>query len=138
MKTFWMLWLACLACGCSVIRQHATTEGQGTNLVRVTSLTVKTLGDAKQVIESLRASNGATHSLGASGVQQESTSEVVQNLVQLAVMAARASSGLPPVPPAAIPQAPAAAAPSGRAETGPPANALAPVVPTQQRPASPW
>lgn len=93
-------------CGCSVIRQSATTEGSGTNLVRHTHLTVKTLGDAKQVVESLRASNGATHSLGASGVAQESTSEVVQSLVQLAVMAARASS---PVP---IPTAPAAPIPS--------------------------
>lgn len=124
MRTFWTLLCACLVCGCSVIRQHATTEGSGTNLVRHTSLTVKTLGDAKQVVESLRASNGATHSLGASGVAQESSSEVIQNLVQLAVMAARASSGLPPVPPVAIPQAvPAAPLPQARSvETGPPAT----------------
>lgn len=105
MKTLVCVFLVWL-CGCSVIRQSATTEGSGTNLVRHTHLTVKTLGDAKQVVESLRASNGATHSLGASGVAQESTSEVVQSLVQLAVMAARASS---PVP---IPTAPAAPIPS--------------------------
>lgn len=135
MKTLWTLVCAWLVCGCSVIRQHATTEGAGTNLVRHTSLTVKTLGDAKQVVESLRASNGATHSLGASGVAQESSSEVIQNLVQLAVMAARASSGLPPVPPVAFPQAgPAASAPPARnAETGP----SAPISRTLAAPAAP-
>lgn len=131
-----MRWMAALtACagvvGCSVIRQSATTEGSGTNLVRQTTLTVKTLGDAKQVVESLKASNGATHSLGAAGVAQESTSEVFQNLVQLAVMAARASSGLPPVAPGTVPQAvPAVPIPSAT-PPGPPQPALAvPAAPT--------
>lgn len=129
-----MGWLASAAAvasmlGCSVIRQSASTEGAGTNLVRHTSLTVKTLGDAKQVVESLRASNGATHSLGASGVAQESTSEVLQNLVQLAVMAARASSGLPPVAPGTVPQAlPVVPIPSATTQ-GPPMPALAPAAP---------
>ena len=115
-----MRWMAALtACaaivGCSVIRQSATTEGSGANLVRQTTLTVK----------SLKASNGATHSLGAAGVAQESTSEVLQNLVQLAVMAARASSGMPPVAPGTVPQAvPAVPIPSAT-PPGPPQPALA-------------
>ena len=43
-----------------------------------------------------------------SATTQQSTSTVVHNRVQLSVMAARASSGLPPVPPAMVPQAPVA------------------------------
>lgn len=112
MKSLALL-LVFVVSGCSVVRQSARTEGAGTNLVRHTSLVVKTLGDAKQVVESLRASNGATHSLGASGVAQESTSEALQSLVQLAVMAARASSPvpIPSAPLAPIPSAPVQAAP---------------------------
>lgn len=124
------LWVLC--CGCSVIRQSATTEGAGTNLVRHTTLTVKTLGDAKQVVESLKASNGATHALGAAGVQQESTSEALQSLVQLATMAARASAGLPPVPTAAVAPIPTVPAPIPSAlvnNQGAPAPVVAPSAP---------
>lgn len=133
MKTRILAMIAgCVFCGCSVIRQSASTEGSGTNLVRHTHLTVKTLGDAKQVVESLKASNGATHSLGAAGVQQESTSEALQSLVQLATMAARAYAGLPPAPtaaPAPIPTVPATVPSSPVTQGAPASNALVPAAP---------
>jgi hypothetical protein len=120
-----MRWMAALtACagvvGCSVIRQSATTEGSGTNLVRHTTLTVKTLGDAKQVVESLKASNGSTHTLGAAGVQQESTSQLVTDLFSVALQAARMSAA--PVPTVPALPIPSAAKPM---QSGPPGAALA-------------
>jgi hypothetical protein len=112
--------------GCSVIRQSARTEGSGTNLVRHTTLTVKTLGDAKQVVESLKASNGSTHTLGAAGVQQESTSQLVTDLFSVALQAARMSAA--PVPTVPALPIPSAAKPM---QSGPPTPALAvPAAPT--------
>ena len=126
-----MRWMAAVAAvvaivGCSVIRQSARTEGTGTNLVRHTTLTVKTLGDAKQVVESLKASNGSTHTLGAAGVQQESTSQLVTDLFSVALQAARMSAApVPTVPAMPIPSA------SQPMQSGPPKPALAvPAAPT--------
>lgn len=56
-----------LSTGCSTIHQTAATQGAGTNLVRQTTLRVRTLGDAKQLVAQLSASNGQTHRLGAQG-----------------------------------------------------------------------
>lgn len=126
-----MRWMAAVAAlvamvGCSVIRQSARTEGSGTNLVRHTTLTVKTLGDAKQVVESLKASNGSTHTLGAAGVQQESTSQLVTDLFSVALQAARMSAA--PVPTVPALPIPSAARPM---QSGPPTPALAvPAAPT--------
>lgn len=126
-----MRWMAAVAAvvamvGCSVIRQSARTEGSGTNLVRHTTLTVKTLGDAKQVVESLKASNGSTHTLGAAGVQQESTSQLVTDLFSVALQAARMSAA--PVPTVPALPIPSAAKPM---QSGPPTPALAvPAAPT--------
>lgn len=75
-----------LLSGCTTIQQ--TAETSGTNEVRRTTLTVRSLGDAKQVVEKLQASNGRTHSLGAKGVEQETTSEVMERVVRAAVEAA--------------------------------------------------
>ena len=79
---------AALLTGCATINQTAESTGTGTNEVRKTTLTVRTLGDAKQVVERLQASNGKTHSLGAKGVEQESTSEVMERIVRAAVESA--------------------------------------------------
>lgn len=79
--------LACV--GCSSIEQSAqtvTTQAGATN--RTTSVKVRTLFDAKQVVAALKASNGATHNLGASGVDQQSTSEFAQKIVEGAVKGA--------------------------------------------------
>ena len=65
-------------CGTKRNDQTAETTGTGTNEVRKTTMTVRTLGDAKQLVEKLRASNGKTHALGAQGVEQESTSEALE------------------------------------------------------------
>lgn len=126
-----MRWMAAVAVvvamvGCSVIRQSARTEGTGTNLVRDTTLTVKTLGDAKQVVESLKASNGSTHTLGAAGIQQESTSQLITDLFSVALQAARMSAApVPTVPALPIPSA------SQPMQSGPPKPALAvPAAPT--------
>lgn len=127
-----MRWMAAVAAvvamvGCSVIRQSARTEGSGTNLVRHTTLTVKTLGDAKQVVESLKASNGSTHTLGAAGIQQESTSQLVTDLFSVALQAARMSAA--PVP--TVPALPIPSAASKPMQSGPPGAALAvPAAPT--------
>jgi hypothetical protein len=75
-----------LLAGCTTIQQ--TAETSATNEVRRTTLTVRSLGDAKQVVEKLQASNGRTHSLGAKGVEQETTSEIMERVVRAAVEAA--------------------------------------------------
>lgn len=74
--------------GCSTIQQSAVTQGAGTNLVRQTTLSVRTLGDAKQLVAQLRASNGQTHSLGAQGIDQQSTSQALESAIGAAVRAA--------------------------------------------------
>jgi len=82
-----------LLCGCSSVTQTATTSTDGTNQVRTTSLKVSTLGDAKQVIQSLRASNGSTHSLGAAGVEQQTTSDLMLQVIRAAMEAGKTSIG---------------------------------------------
>jgi len=76
--------------GCSSVTQTASTSSNGTNQVRTTTLRVQTLGDAKQVIQSLRASNGQTHSLGAAGVEQQTTSDLMLQLLRSAFEAGKA------------------------------------------------
>lgn len=72
--------IAALVSGCATIHQTAETAGTGTNEVRKTTMTVRTLGDAKQLVEKLRASNGKTHALGAQGLEQESSSEAIERI----------------------------------------------------------
>jgi hypothetical protein len=81
-----------LCTGCATIHQSAETAGTGTNAVRRTELTVRTLGDAKQMVEKLRASNGTTQSLGASGVEQESTSAVLGEVIKAAFEAGKGAA----------------------------------------------
>ena len=86
MKNALAMAVVLLLSGCTTITQ--TAETSGTNEVRRTTLTVRSIGDAKQVVEKLQASNGRTHSLGAKGVEQETTSEVMERVVRAAVEAA--------------------------------------------------
>jgi ABC-type glycerol-3-phosphate transport system substrate-binding protein len=81
----------CIA-GCSTVQQTATTSSDGTNQVRTTTLRVSTLGDAKQVIQSLRASNGSTHSLGAAGIEQQTTSDLMLQVIRTAIEAGKAAA----------------------------------------------
>ena len=85
----WLLGVA-LLCGCSSVTQTASTSTNGTNQMRTTTLRVQTLGDAKQVIQSLRASNGQTHSLGAAGFEQQTTSDLMLQLLRSAFEAGKA------------------------------------------------
>lgn len=78
--------------GCATIAQTAESAGAGTNRTARTTLTVRTLGDAKQMVEKLRASNGQTHSLGAQGVEQESTSAIVGEILKAAFEAGKSAA----------------------------------------------
>jgi len=82
-----------ILCGCSSVTQTATTSTDGTNQVRTTTLRVSTLGDAKQVVASLRAANGATHTLGAAGVEQQTTSDLMLQVIRSAIEAGKTSIG---------------------------------------------
>lgn len=86
MKNALAMAVVLLLSGCTTITQ--TAETSGTNEVRRTTLSVRSIGDAKQVVEKLQASNGKTHSLGAKGVEQETTSEIMERVVRAAVEAA--------------------------------------------------
>jgi len=83
---------ALVGSGCSTVQQTATTSTDGTNQVRTTTLKVSTLGDAKQVIQSLRASNGSTHNLGAAGVEQQTTSDLMLQVIRAAIEAGKAAA----------------------------------------------
>lgn len=77
-----------LLVGCSSIQQEAVTTSTANGVTnRMTRLKVKTLFDAKQVVNAVRASNGATQSLGATGIEQETTTKVVGDIVDRAVTA---------------------------------------------------
>lgn len=91
--------LAALAVGCASVQQEASTKTSAGETNRVTKINVKTLFDSKQVIASLKASNGQTHSLGAAGVDQESSSRVMQAMMESAINGAvKALVPAPPVP----------------------------------------
>ena len=63
---------AALLTGCNTV--SVTSRDTGTNGVsREVTISVRTRGDAKQAVESLRATNGKTLSIGAQGMEQEST-----------------------------------------------------------------
>lgn len=73
--------LLVLCTGCANVHQHArTTLPDGT--VNETSIDVSAMGDARQVVSELRASNGKTQSLGAKGIEQESSLAGLVKLVE--------------------------------------------------------
>lgn len=68
--------------GCTTVTQSASTvDPDGTH--RDTKIQVSTMGDAKQVVAELRASNGKTQSLGSKGIEQEASLENVVKLLQM-------------------------------------------------------
>lgn len=74
--------------GCSTIKQTATSAGDGTHKFQQIEMRVRTLGDAKQVAQALRAQNGATQTLGAQGLEQQSTSQALDVVLQALIQAA--------------------------------------------------
>ena len=81
--------LACLVVtvGCTTIKQEARETGTN-GVVRIVTMSIRTTGDAKAVVERLNASNGKTQSLGARGVEESSSSTNVNALVESVVSAA--------------------------------------------------
>jgi hypothetical protein len=77
MKYLLLLSILCL-CGCAMTQQVAYTETTNpTNGVRtITSArsTTYALGDAKTIVDKVRASAGKTSSVGASGIGEETSS----------------------------------------------------------------
>lgn len=69
--------------GCAIVKQTAESTTVGTNGVPVTfkaTSTIMATGDAKAVVDKVRASSGKTASVGASGVAEETSgSGVVTN-----------------------------------------------------------
>jgi len=63
---------AAILTGCNTVR--VTSRDVSTNgATREVTISVRTRGDAKQAVENLRASNGKTLSIGAAGMDQESS-----------------------------------------------------------------
>lgn len=83
-----LLVMACTGCGITgyaKVQQKATTtvvNADGSTEERVTESKVSAMGDAKQVVEKLRASNGKTHSLGTEGVSEETSSKGLTDLLK--------------------------------------------------------
>jgi hypothetical protein len=79
--------LAFLLVGCAFTTQSIRTEATGTNgikEVRTTQSRAVAWGDARQVIEKLKLTNGKTQSVGISGLESESTTtNIASNLKAL-------------------------------------------------------
>jgi hypothetical protein len=76
MKTALLLTLLALT-GCARMTQTLSTTTHYTNgivEIRTSKATGWALWDAKQTLEKLRVSNGKTHSIGLTGVEQEASS----------------------------------------------------------------
>lgn len=81
---------AVIATGCNTVQ--VTSRDVSTNgATREVTIAVRTRGDAKQAVENLRASNGKTLSIGAQGVEQESTTANVLEAFKLGVEAMAAA-----------------------------------------------
>lgn len=75
MKTLLLLSVIAL-CGCSRIHQHLTStvwHVNGDIEKKETCCKAYVSGDTKEALEKLRVSNGKTHSIGLSGLQNESS-----------------------------------------------------------------
>lgn len=70
--------VACLTlAGCAFNRQYATTTSEGTNglqSVTVAKSVTFAIGDARAIVDKTRATAGKTSSVGASGINEESSS----------------------------------------------------------------
>jgi hypothetical protein len=74
-----------LITSCASVTQTARTAiDPATGIeTRDTRTRILATGDAKQTIEHIRSTNGKTHSLGASGVAEETTSTALIELLRL-------------------------------------------------------
>lgn len=71
--------------GCTMLRQEAVTETKigATNITKRTLSVIRTTGDAKQIVDRLSSANTErAHILGARGVDQESNTTNVANIVE--------------------------------------------------------
>ena len=78
--------IALLLCGCASVVQTATSttrnlDGSITTMVAKSSIIAT--GDSKTIVDKVRASAGKTMSVGASGVQEETSTSAIQALGQL-------------------------------------------------------
>ena len=84
MKTIILTLIVCAMSGCAYTTQRISTESHGTNglvELRTTKNRAYAWGDARQVIEKLKLSNGKTQSVGISSVDESaSTTNIASNL----------------------------------------------------------
>lgn len=76
MKQFPILALVVLLCGCDTITQRLSTQRtltDGSIELVSTYSRVSAKWDARQTLDKLRISNGKTHSVGMTGIEQETT-----------------------------------------------------------------
>ena len=78
--------IALLFCGCASVVQTATSttrniDGSVTTMVAKSSIIAT--GDSKTIVDKVRASAGKTMSVGATGIQEETSSAAIQALGQL-------------------------------------------------------
>lgn len=70
-------------CGCALTRQYARTEStnptNGVVTVTIAKSTTFAAGDAKSIVDKVRASAGKTSSVGASGISEEASSTNITN-----------------------------------------------------------
>lgn len=88
-----------LLVGCASVSQTATTvTDPKTGVVTQSARShIIASGDSKLLVEKVRASAGKTSSVGASGVQEESTTAGLQAMTQVLVNALLSAYGRPPV-----------------------------------------
>lgn len=63
-----------VASGCTSVQLAVSESHGGTN--RSTIATIRTRGDAKQALDTLKMTNGKTQSIGVTGAEQESNSSI--------------------------------------------------------------
>lgn len=92
-----------LLTGCASVNQtaHSVSFNPKTGITSTNDATISVtvFGGSKSVIEKLRASGGATASVGATGMDQQSTlkdlTELIQAVAAIATKGAAAANGIP-------------------------------------------
>ena len=89
MKTFLLLALLAL-CGCASVVQHATTTAtnptNGVVTVTEAKSSIYALGNARTLVDKVRASAGKTASVGATGINEDATNNLAQNINALTAL----------------------------------------------------
>jgi len=91
MKTLRLCVLCALFTGCASINQTLDSElrhPDGTVEIKRTQSRATAFWDAKQTLEKLKVSNGKTHSVGLTGVDNESSGTNAVNLIEAIVRGA--------------------------------------------------